>query len=227
MSRRPTRARRNPKQTLVQRFDRAAKKALKPYLTTDPEAPSFFREGGANPGYVHVEYALRQASHYWEAWVPHFEAHLEGTRALATNKRNVENMERVAETMHWPVVVFSYPELGNEAAFSSKWVYLGKPRREWGRGPRDLVGLDTWIYVPGAPASKKLYKTIAEVLSLPSEGRMRVIETRLAAELAKYHFPGVPEEYQEAVARLLTAAYDANDSDLYRQAKELAALVAE
>lgn len=246
-----------PQKSLGQYLGKIAKKAL--VLTVrgkDPDPKDFssdFKHGGKYPGYMKALYTLRDRGSYTYRsmvedglmTVPHFEAHLVDAPALAANKKNVQNMEKSAEMSHWPVIVFSLPDLGNEAAFSSKWVYLGKtrteyrplpgiPRREqhlrsaWGHVP-----LDTWVYVPGASTlSKTLCKNIAKSLVL-ANAPLRAVEKRTAAELAKYHFPKVPKEYQESVANMLMEAYsrmfeeDEAAYGIYTQAKELAALVAE
>ena len=246
-----------PRKSLGQYLGKIEKKALA--LTVrgkDPDPKDFspdLKHGGKYPGYMNYLYTLRKRGSYTHrsmvqdglVTVPHFEARLADTPALAGNKKNIENMEKTAEMAHWPVIVFSLPDLGNEVAFSSKWVYLGKtrtdymrlpgiPRREqhlrsaWGHVP-----LDTWAYVPGASTSNKtLYKNIAKALVLTNEP-LRAVEKRTAAELAKYHFPKVPKEYQESVAALLMEAYsrmleaDEVAYGIYTQAKELAALVSE
>jgi hypothetical protein len=227
-------------QPLFDYLHRAGKRALTPHVHgKDPDPKEFSwhlkhggqypGHGGQYPGYVHFLESLREGGDVY-ALTPHFAAHLGNKPALTANEKNIENMEKVAEATHWPVIVFSLPDLGNEAAFSSKWVYLGKTRSAYARLPgtttRGHVPLETWAYVPGAPRSNRaLYKNIAKVLALP-RGRPRVIEKRTASELAKYHF-SVPKEYQEAVASLLMEAYESDDRAIYTQAKELAALVAE
>jgi hypothetical protein len=220
----PRRTRRNPQQSLFNYFESVVlSDALKPYageprfvIPSLAKLPVWSLENGKVN--INLGYSLRR---------PDAGTHVPTIRFSSDafpNKKIVKVMEKVADATRFPVLASVFTKDGSEAFFSSKWA-RGGDYTDYRRGKFRAIG--EWLYVPGLPPSDKTtYKAVVRVLSLKTD-RPSMIEKQVARELAKYHFPHVPEAYQEAVASLLMEAYESDDRAIYTQAKELAALVAE